>query len=394
MASWFEQKHHRVTVFFVVTVIMASLFFYKLRHPQNDWDMFPYMTIALMDSGESLQVAHHHVYEALRARVPPAVFHELTDKFSIDKPDRVYRAQAALDPAKFAESLPLYTVKPAYPVLIAGLYKAGVDLVIAPRILAGLGWLLSCLLIYIWIQRWMSPVIAATIAIILSQITQLTAVSTLTTPDSMSLFVILLGIYLSFEREYVTSGMIILMLSVLIRPENILYVLAFGAYFFLNGGKRSIVLGLAFIAIGLYLFIVRSNEYYGWRTYFYFTFVDRSISLPTFVSPLTFWDYVRIYRQQVAIAIAEPAEGLAIFVLVAFGAAAMKIRSGNLRDPYLHLVYLVGILAIGRILVMPESFYRALLPCYLMATVALIHACVFSKTIKSSGRASPVSNYI
>ena len=110
--------------------------------------------------------------------------------------------------------------------------------------------------------------------------------------------------------------------------------------------------------------------------------IDRSISLPTFVSPLTFWDYVRIYRQQVAIAIAEPAEGLAIFVLVAFGAAAMKIRSGNLRDPYLHLVYLVGILAIGRILVMPESFYRALLPCYLMATVALIHACVFSKNFR------------
>jgi len=394
MISSFAQRRNKVAPFFTVLIIMTSLFFYKLDHPQNDWDMFPYMTIALMDSGESLEVAHHHVYEAVRARVPPAVFHELTDKFSIDKSDRIYRAQAALDPAKFAETLPFYAVKPVYPALIAGLYEAGVDLVIAPRILAGLGYLLSCLLIYIWIQKWMAPAIAACLAIILSLISQLTAVSTLTTPDSISLFVILLGVYLSFERRYVVTGMIILMLSFLIRPEDIMYFVVFGTYFFINREKRSVIAVLALILVGLYVLIMRSKGYYGWRTHFYFTFIDRSISLPTFVSPLKFRDYIRIYRQQIAIAIAEPVEGLAIFVLVAFGAVAMKIRAGNLRDPYLHLVSLACILAIGRILVMPESFYRGLLPCYLMATIALIHACVYPRPLECSGRANPTSNYI
>jgi hypothetical protein len=254
----------------------------------------------------------------------------------------------------------------------------GVDLIWAPRILAALGYALSCLTIYVWILPWMAPAVAAALTIILALIPQLTRVSTLTTPDSLSLFFVLVGVYLSIGRKRVTAGLTVLLLSVTIRPENILYFLVFAAYFFIENKDRRNVSILALIAMCLYIFLVRSSENYGWKTLFYFTLVDETISLPGFISPLKLEDYFRIYRQQIATEIMDPLHGLAIFVLAGFGAAAMKVRAGNFRDPYLHLVFLASTLAIGRILILPASFYRALLPCYMMATVALIHACVFA----------------
>ena len=121
--------------FVVVVAALLSIFLYQLRHPQYDWDMLPYMVIALMDEGQTLEAAHHNVYEAIRIGAPSETYDKLTDKFPIDNADRTYRAEAAHDPRNFAESLPFYVVKPIFPALIAGLHLTGVNLLRAPAIL-------------------------------------------------------------------------------------------------------------------------------------------------------------------------------------------------------------------------------------------------------------------
>jgi hypothetical protein len=47
---------------------------------------------------------------------------------------------------------------------------------------------------------------------------QIAAVSILTTPDSLSLFVILLGAYLIVERRSLSASLSVLMVAIAIRP--------------------------------------------------------------------------------------------------------------------------------------------------------------------------------
>jgi hypothetical protein len=350
-----------------LSLVLAS----ELKHRQYDWDMLPYMAIALTDTGETIETAHDRVYDMIRNEVTPATYEDLTLNF-----DPQYRQSAAVDAHKFAESLPFYTVKPLYPALLSLLYLAGVDLTSAPGLLSGFGYVMSCLVVFAWIGRWLQPLLAASLTVIIALIPQVTAVAKLPTPDSLSLFLILLGFFIAIELRNAAAGLCVLIVAIAARPENIMYLGVLAVYLFLGGRNRIMVFCLAAIGALLFIFLRKHSGGYGWTTLFYFTFVSRSIDLPTFVSPLRLRDYLTIYRQELASQIFNPQEGLAVFVLAGFGAAAMKIRGGDFRDPYLHLVFLVLLLTISRILLLPGSFYRALLPCYLLAILALIHACI------------------
>jgi hypothetical protein len=365
----------------IVVATLFAIFLYNFRRPQYDWDMLPYMVIALMDTGKSFESAHSEVYEAIRSGAPAATYDALTDKFPVSDPkyssDRVYRANSFLYPDKFREALPYYTIKPIFPMLVAGLRMAGVNLLRAPAILAGMGYLLSCLLIFFWISGWMAVPIAGIITVAMSLTPQLAAVSILTTPDSLSLFVVLLGAYLIVERGSLSTGLSVLMVAITIRPEVIIYFIGFALYF--GALDRRQFQSFALVIVGLILYKIITLGGYSWSTLFYFTLVDRSIGLPQFVSPLGILDYLRIYRQELTAQVFDPMAALAVFILVAFGALVMKVRAGNFRDRYFHLVCLVFILAGCRMIILPTSFYRALLPCYILATIAFIQACAVSE---------------
>ena len=48
------------------------------------------------------------------------------------------------------------------------------------------------------------------------------------------------------------------------------------------------------------------------------------------------------------------------------------------RDKYVHLIVLAGIIGAARMIVLPTEAFRALLPCYMIVTVAFIQACAFA----------------
>jgi hypothetical protein len=371
----------------IVVAALFAIFLYNFRRPQYDWDMLPYMVIALMDTGKSFESAHSEVYEAIRSGAPAATYEALTDKFPVNDPkyssDHVYRANSFLYPDKFRDSLPYYTIKPIFPMLIAGLNIAGVNLIRAPGIVAGMGYLFSCLLIFLWLSRWMAVPIAGITTIAMSLTPQLAAVSILTTPDSLSLFVVLLGVYLIVERNSPTTGLSVLIAAIAVRPETIIYFLGFALYVVILDKRRYQSFALVITALILYKLITLGG--YPWSTLFYFTLVDRSIDLSQFVSHLGLLDYLRIYRQELTAQVFDPMAALAVFILIAFGALVMKVREGNFKDRYFHLVCVVIILAVCRMIVLPTSFYRALLPCYILATIAFVQACAVSGVASFKG---------
>ena len=376
-----------VALLLALTVYSIHLF----RHPPYNWDTLPYMAVALIDTGESVADAHHDAYAAARTTIPSAQYDVLVGATTAATDEsqspcgsngnlcaQKYMQDTAANARIFAESLPFYTVKPVYPALIAVLHAVGGNLVYATVILALIGYVFSCVVMFFWIGSWLPQQVALPLAILLAFIPQLTGIANMGAPDSLSVFVILLAVFLIMERERTIAGLSMLIVAIAVRPEDILYAMTFTTYCYLfKRQSRLVIVALGLGAILLFLVVTRTAHDYGWTTLFYFTFVDHSIKLPGFVSPLRLGDYFVIYRHQLFVMFYETYQGLRIFAPVLFGAAAMNWRGGDLKDPYLSLVVLICLLTAARVALLPLEADRALLALYLLATMALIRGCAY-----------------
>lgn len=343
------------------------------QRPLYNWDMVAYVAVALINSGQPADTAYRATYEAIGRSVPPAIVERLKDTRN--------EHLIAADETRFAALLPFFTVKPAYPALIAVLHGMGVDLVAASVAVSAASYALICFLLYVWISRWVPVVVGVALAALLFLSPFLTPIAQLSSPDALSALVVLAALFLAVERGYFSLGAALLVVSIAIRPENILYCGVVLSYLVLS---RQIALGkfLAFCgaSVGLYLFLTGRTNNYGWKTLFYFAMVDNTIAPSGFVSPLTFLDYLKIYLRQIDIIVFATQDGFTFFALIGFGALCLKMRKRLWDDCYFHLLILAALFTVARLIALPSDAARALLPAYLLLTVVFIQACAALKT--------------
>ena len=84
--------------------------------------------------------------------------------------------------------------------------RAGVNPVTATMIISGAAYAAICLLLYVWISRWLNPAISLVITALLSLNPVLIPLAQLATPDSLSVFMLLLGTFLAMELGFPASG--------------------------------------------------------------------------------------------------------------------------------------------------------------------------------------------
>jgi hypothetical protein len=358
--------------FGLLLAILLSLFYatHFAQHPYYNWDMVAYVAVALIDAGEPAETVHRKTYDIVAASLPPDNFAELTQQGT-------YRRAVAADAALFAAQLPFYSVKPVYPAVMSLLYRAGMNPVTASVAISAAGYAGICVLLYLWTARWLRPLVAVPLTALLFLCPYLTPIAQFSTPDALSVLVLLAGLFCIIELNRPLSGAAILVGSILVRPENVIYVGVVLAYLLLfrrvaPGGL--LILGAA--ALTTYAAVVTSSHNYGWKTLFYFTFVDNMIDPASFRSPLGLRDYLRIYVQQLDNMVFLGPNGFALFALVGFGAFLLKLGHRPWHDPYFHLIALAAVFMAARTLALPDGAYRMLLASYLMLALALIQACV------------------
>jgi hypothetical protein len=356
-----------------VTLIVGLIAGYYAVRPHYNWDMIAYMAVALIDEGASAAAAHDEVYKVAAETVPATAFRNLTQS----TPHLIldYR-----DPDRFAMVLPFYTVKPLYPALMALLHKAGVNLVAASLVVTATFYVATCLLLFFWISRWVGPLASGPLTCLIAFLPYLTDVLRLATPDMMSLFCIMLGVYGAIERKSTALCIVAFTLAVAARPESIIYSLGIAAYVAVTRKAFYGSLAWAAASLALYWLETRLSGNYGWKTLMYYTFVDSTVDLPNFRSPLGIADYLRIYIRGIDTTVFSQSEGFGTAVLLAFGAVARKLHAREWRDPYLQLVFLAFVFMAVRTMILPADAYRALLPAYMMILVAFVQACVSAET--------------
>ena len=366
------------------------------QRPLYNWDMIPYVAIALLDAGQPADTLREKTYDIIKESTPVERHEFLLGGSNYKKDTYIrgadYRYMVARDSKIFANQLPFYTVKPVYPALMSLFVRAGVNPVTATMVISGAAYAAICLLLYVWISRWLNPAISLVITALLSLNPILTPLAQLATPDALSVFVLLLGTFFVFETKFLRSGIGIFIASILIRPENIIYAFIFLG--FLAAIRKlpltSCAIGLC-VAFGIYFAETRLSQNYGWSTLFYFTFIDWRILEGAPASSLGLSDYAHIYAKEVFRLVFSRGAAFPVFALAGFGALLLKFdRLQPWRDPCLQLVFLAAVYAAARTAALPGEPDRALAFPYMLIAIALIHACAF---IKTSDKADLIQRY-
>ena len=231
----------------LISAIYATWF---AQRPLYNWEMIPYVAIALLDAGQPADTLREKTYDIVKKSTPIERHEFLLGGSNYNKDTYIrgadYRYMVARDLKIFADQLPFYTVKPVYPALMSLFVRAGVNPVTATMIISGAAYAAICFLLYVWISQWLIPALSLLLAALLSLNPILTPLAQLATPDALSVFVLLLGSFFVIETRFLRSGIGIFIASILIRPENIIYAFIF--LVFLAAIRR---LALTSCAIGL-----------------------------------------------------------------------------------------------------------------------------------------------
>ena len=218
----------------VYSAIALLLAIHCYRTPLYDIDLLSYMgNVALTDTTD-LREVHRAVY---RGPLTP----HLRGLDANDRQAMILRHRAA-DPYYSALYLPYFSVKPLYVLAQEVTHKLGATLLGSSRIVSALFFFGIAMVVWLYSR--------STLALLALIVPQVLALGESNTPDSMSVFMLLLGLWLIFVLKK-DIGLLPVVLSVWVRPDNFVVCLITLAVLYRKGTLRKIdaaVLGLLVIA--------------------------------------------------------------------------------------------------------------------------------------------------
>jgi hypothetical protein len=202
-------------VFYVLFILVAAIYTYK--KPSYDWDMLGYMAAIISIDNNDCHYVYATMYKSAALQVPAEPY-----KLLIDTTHR-FKKTVTYNPETFCKVLPFVFAKPLYIYTSYLFYKCGIPIVKSTILPCTISYLLICLLLYLWLSKYLQPILNLAVSVLLAISGPLIASAKLSTPDSMSALFILAGIYYLIEKRKTTHAFIFLLLSVFTRIDNIIF---------------------------------------------------------------------------------------------------------------------------------------------------------------------------
>lgn len=322
---------------------------YGLVKPDYNWDMVAYVATALEDRHAEPAELHAQTWKRIAEGASPSRLYDL-------QYGNPYNRNQWENPADFQSQLSMYRVKVAYIALLRGLEPVLglVDALILLSVLPSLALGVFCLY---WLGRdnAMQGAFLLAPTLMLADYAHMT---TAVTPDMLVSLVSLAAIYL-IARKHDTAACLALVVSVLIRPDNIILVFAL-LLTAIAFGWRILPLLAAFIAsLAACVAMSKFGGHPGWWTHFYFSCVEIQNSMANFHPDFSLVDFVRGYARGVVVAIMDN-DWPAIFALL-LGAWALLYRAGRIGTGRANaLVFAMAIGTLGKFASFPlpdDRFY-------------------------------------
>ncbi len=225
-------------VLFVAMLLTATAISY-LKPDVGGWDTLGFLGVVRnYETGPcAAQAAAYRDIEILPLEVQTDLLTGL--------PQRIFKAN---DCASFTQYLSLYAIRPGYTFLAYGLTRLGLPPVLAFQFISlasfvGMGWLL-----FSWASLYTSSRVA--VVLITPTILAFSAAARIITPDAFSTFVCLLGLYLILQTKQAHAGLMVLLLSMFIRTDNV-FLLGAACLYLLLEDRLTFRMATGFLVCGM-----------------------------------------------------------------------------------------------------------------------------------------------
>lgn len=276
------------------SILLLALTLTAYYVPYYDWDLVAYVGSAIALHERDPKLIQTQAYDTLRSELPEEDYLDIAN-------GSYFRRDVAGNPGHFRQQLRFYQIRPLYIRLLAWIHGVGIQYVNATRLLSAASFALIGILLFLWARRYIDEPRAA-ICIPLLLVTPVLFTSARTgSPDALSAFVVLLGCFELIEDRRAVLGGVVLLPSLFLRTDNVIFILFLLAGFVLsrNGVRDRISAAiLAILAVMIVFGINRVEHSYGWPVLMQNTAIP--IVNPAEVSPtITAADYLEAVRDMV-----------------------------------------------------------------------------------------------
>jgi hypothetical protein len=256
------------------------------------WEMQP-----CIDTPDVVKV-HSLVYGELRANIPPgAREHLLGIERGVAADPNNSAHDRSLNPYHAAEFFPCYAIRPLFIEALHLLHRAGLGLVRGLILISTLSYLGLGLLVFMWLKRYVSPIVAALAGLLLMISAPILSLGGHGTRDCLSTLVTFGGLYFLLVTPLLAPGFAFLLASIYIRTDNFLLAVLTIALFWLSHRiKAAHAISLSAVAIVSVWFINHFAGDYGLRMLYYRGFIGTPITPGEMVAQFSLNDYLRAAR--------------------------------------------------------------------------------------------------
>ncbi|HEY9176991.1 MAG TPA: hypothetical protein VIN07_04835 [Flavipsychrobacter sp.] len=224
MDSFSEKSQGRLGKWLVhiIFVLIAAGIIGVNYKPAYNWDILPYMALALNHTVEDKDSVHSRVYNIIkegqqRGEVTNGTFGNFTKRIP-------YRVQCYQNADKFNSQLFYYRTKPLYNLLVYGLYTMGVPLIQATIIPSVVACFFILLVLYAWMSLYTHRLMTITLAILVALLPVFKELQNTSSPDALSAVFVLSAMYLFFAGKHRGWIFLCLAFATLARIDNFIFV--------------------------------------------------------------------------------------------------------------------------------------------------------------------------
>jgi hypothetical protein len=355
-----------VQTFACLVVILLVLVAAATSKPSYNWDMLAYVGVAKIMQGETVSEAHAHTYAEARATLPDSVY-------SLLATSDAYRATVAADTQSFREQLPFYTVKPAYPALIAVFESQGINGIQASVLISRLSVALLSVVCCIWLTYYFRTLPAAVLACLLVSTPYVFGLCRYSTPDALSsLMILTASLALANQRRFSAVAIAALAMAVLCRPDSIVFTVVASAVWSILYPEQRIRAAVAIaLGVGIYAIETRLAGSYGWLTLTAQSFGELPNPYPaSHPGSMTLSDIALVYVRQAHPQLSAP---FLMMLVIALIGLAGSIKAFGLRNKLSAVTLAACIVLVLHWLVAPGSNDRIRTGYHL---ITLLAACI------------------
>jgi hypothetical protein len=239
------------------------------RQPDWNLDCVAYAGAAQAWLGASPEALHDSVYAEVGQSATPQQARAILA-------GSAYRKTLARNANSFATQLPFYANKPGYVALVAMASRLGVPSVRATFLVSAIAYGLLSILVLSYLLQLVRPAVAWALSACLLLSPPVRELGVLATPDAVSTVLLFAGAgMLALERGPQWLAASVLVLSIAVRPDNVLFCLALFAWLLADPARRRLAVTGAIAALGASVACAWLTQPYSFSALIAHTFLDR-----------------------------------------------------------------------------------------------------------------------